>query len=100
MNELSTPHYIGALRDLIADFDDDDRMTSRQEAHAEQARENLHGAAERLIELNAEVACLLEVIRLCRPYIMTDEHSEEADCDCDYMMDEVLQRHGIKRSAG
>lgn len=57
-------------------------------------------AADRLAGLDDEVTKLVDVIRLCRPYIMTDEHSEEADCDCDSMMDEVLKQYGVKRSDG
>jgi hypothetical protein len=46
--DLPTAHYVTALRDLIHVFADDDRMSATQESFAEQARETLHYAAERL----------------------------------------------------
>lgn len=47
-----------------------------------------------------EIDRLVNVIRLCHPYMPSAAHSEEADCDCDYLMDEVLRRYGVERSHG
>jgi hypothetical protein len=56
--DLPTAHYVTALRDLIHVFADDDRMSATQETFAEQARETLHYAAERLEKLDAAMpAC-------------------------------------------